>query len=251
MAIDFEGTLDPSSLVKQGAEARIYKLPLINGADGLDATVLLKYRFPKTYRHPQLDASLTKNRLIFEARSLTRASKAGVRVPGLKALDLQQGWLMLEWIDGLTLREWLDIHQHQPQSKSKDQLDRILTQVGAQLAKLHMADIVHGDLTTSNMMLREIKSDQTFKQFEVVLIDFGLSAANSLVEDKAVDLYVLERAFLSTHSDPSSQNLTRSSPLFEAVLEAYTKHLPKADSQSIINRLASVRLRGRKRTMIG
>ena len=33
-----------------------------------------------------------------------------------------------------------------------------------------------------------------------VLIDFGLSYNNTLAEDKAVDLYVLERAFTSAHS---------------------------------------------------
>lgn len=36
-------------------------------------------------------------------------------------------------------------------------------------------------------------------------IDFGLGSQKPLVEDKAVDLYVLERAFLSTH--PHSQAL--------------------------------------------
>lgn len=50
-----------------------------------------------------------------------------------------------------------------------------------------------------------------------VLIDFGLSYHSSLVEDKAVDLYVLERAFASTHPD--------SEPLFAAVLNAYAREL--------------------------
>jgi len=52
-----------------------------------------------------------------------------------------------------------------------------------------------------------------------VLIDFGLSYHSSLVEDKAVDLYVLERAFSSTHPD--------SEPLFALVLTAYGKQLGK------------------------
>jgi tRNA A-37 threonylcarbamoyl transferase component Bud32 len=46
-----------------------------------------------------------------------------------------------------------------------------------------------------------------------VLIDFGLAYTSSLTEDKAVDLYVLERAFASTHPD--------SELLFGKVLEGY------------------------------
>lgn len=38
-----------------------------------------------------------------------------------------------------------------------------------------------------------------------VAIDFGLGYTKPLAEDKAVDLYVLERAFVSTH--PNSQPL--------------------------------------------
>lgn len=71
-------------------------------------------------------------------------------------------------------------------------LDTIAQKIGVSLAKMHTLNVVHGDLTTSNLMLRE-NSDS------VVVIDFGLSFVSSLVEDKAVDLYVLERAFASTH----------------------------------------------------
>ena len=45
-----------------------------------------------------------------------------------------------------------------------------------------------------------------------VLIDFGLSYNNTLAEDKAVDLYVLERAFTSAHS--ALGNLVSSALLF-------------------------------------
>ena len=99
--------------------------------------------------------------------------------------------------------------------------------IGVEIAKMHLADVVHGDLTTSNMMLRLPKPDQSttelvsYFRFPVcqlnslaqVLIDFGLSYVSTLAEDKAVDLYVLERAFASTHPD--------SEPLFTSVLTAY------------------------------
>ena len=71
-------------------------------------------------------------------------------------------------------------------------------EIGIVIGKMHDADIVHGDLTTSNIMIREIDG-------KAVLIDFGLSTVSTVLEDKAVDLYVLERAFISTH--PGSEEL--------------------------------------------
>lgn len=254
----FEERLESSILIKQGAEAKVYKLELVRGDEDRDGvTVLLKYRFPKTYRHPKLDSQLTRTRLTFEARSLTRASKQGIRVPTLKGLDLDQGWLMLEWIEGITLRDWLDSNTQHVQPSQDARLGRILKDVGIQIAKLHLADIIHGDLTTSNMILRRspcisdpLSSSETSDP-EVVLIDFGLSSVTSLIEDKAVDLYVLERAFLSTHSDPGTQLLKHSSPHFDIILEAYGNYLSKASWDALRTRLANVRMRGRKRSMVG
>ena len=82
--------------------------------------------------------------------------------------------------------------------------------IGEAVGKMHDADIVHGDLTTSNIMIREVYSggggiSTMPKTQEVVLIDFGLATIQTLMEDKAVDLYVLERAFLSTH--PNSADI--------------------------------------------
>ncbi|KAA1074412.1 serine/threonine-protein kinase bud32 [Puccinia graminis f. sp. tritici] len=251
MLADFAKVLESSTLIKQGAEAKVYTVELVKAAAGRPGiTVLLKYRFPKTYRHPSLDSQLTKNRLTFEARSLTRALKTGVRVPVLKGLDLEQGWLMLEWIEGISLREWLQ--EHQQHEQSQEELLNLLSDVGTQIAKLHSADIIHGDLTTSNMMLRASKSQGPSRSNqEVVMIDFGLSSVTSLVEDKAVDLYVLERAFLSTHSDPNNRSLKHSSPLFEIVLQAYANYLSQESWIAINTRLANVRMRGRKRSMVG
>ncbi|KAF5344390.1 hypothetical protein D9757_013972 [Collybiopsis confluens] len=103
---------------------------------------------------------------------------------------------------------------------------------------MHRIDVIHGDLTTSNMMLRHLESTSTA---ELILIDFGLSYQSTLTEDKAVDLYVLERAFSSTHPD--------SEPMFNSVLAAYADTMGK-DWPAIKNRLDDVRLRGRKRSML-
>jgi TP53 regulating kinase-like protein len=76
---------------------------------------------------------------------------------------------------------------------------------------------------------------------EVVLIDFGLASQSSTDEDRAVDLYVLERAFGSTHP--------RAEPLFDDILDAYRAQFKQA--AVVLRKLDDVRLRGRKRTMIG
>jgi len=101
---------------------------------------------------------------------------------------------------------------------------------------------VDGDLTTSNMIIRHPLAARGASSSKLVLIDFGLAYTSTLVEDKAVDLYVLERAFASTHPD--------SEPMFFAVLEAYKKGMGK-DWTAVERRLEDVRLRGRKRSMLG
>jgi TP53 regulating kinase-like protein len=84
----------------------------------------------------------------------------------------------------------------------KEFLTNVAKSIGAAIGKLHDAEIVHGDLTTSNIMVTEDDGQLTT---DVVLIDFGLGMMKPTMEDKAVDLYVLERAFISTH--PGSEYL--------------------------------------------
>ena len=102
---------------------------------------------------------------------------------------------------------------------------------------MHQNNIIHGDLTTSNMLLKGPVDD-----LDLVMIDFGLGYVENVAEDKGVDLYVLERALLSTHP--------RTEKFFEVLLESYTSVCGKS-SQEVIRKLDEVRLRGRKRTMVG
>ena len=128
----------------------------------------------------------------------------------------------------------------------------LLRRVGAAVGALHKAGVVHGDLTTSNLILRGVEEPAAEgdgegegvspdMQGEVVLIDFGLASQSIQDEDRAVDLYVLERAFGSTHP--------RTEPLFGEVLEGYRASY--RGSGSVLKRLEDVRMRGRKRSMIG
>ena len=109
--------------------------------------------------------------------------------------------------------------------------------IGQVIGKMHDADVIHGDLTTSNMMIRSTPEGAQ----QVVLIDFGLSATQPTNEDKAVDLYVLERAFISTH--PGSDALV------QEIFDTY--RFSSRRSGPVLQRLEQVRLRGRKRDMCG
>ncbi|KAI9835489.1 MAG: hypothetical protein M1838_005285 [Thelocarpon superellum] len=269
----FSGSAHPPRLLAQGAEAHVYRTTYLMPT----LPCALKYRPSKPYRHPTLDQRLTRHRLLSEARGLHKCRRAGVRVPGVYALDADAGWLLLEWIEGRSLRngleEWLkgdgvgDAHyqSHVPAMQG------LMRQVGHSVGAMHAAGVVHGDLTTSNLMLRPPPtttpptpapaSGSTNEGVaapehpgasvvspvvsplagDVVVIDFGLSMQSVQDEDRAVDLYVLERAFGSTHP--------RAESLFDDVLQAYGQSFKGA--MVVLRRLEDVRMRGRKRSMLG
>ncbi|EAU83637.2 other/Bud32 protein kinase, partial [Coprinopsis cinerea okayama7 len=229
---------------------------------------------------------------VVEVFAVSAQSRSGVNVPQILMVDAAEGILGIEWIDGHSVRQLLPggeeeeeegEEQREGQQDAPDSIDEaeerlkkeygvdidtLLTLIGTELSKLHKADIIHGDLTTSNMMVRRKAGGGGGGGggggAEVLLIDFGLSYTSTLTEDKAVDLYVLERAFASTHPD--------SERLFGAVLGAYERGLgsgfilvtrcdrlsvslganwgPK-EWHTVKKRLDEVRLRGRKRSMVG
>lgn len=147
----------------------------------------------------------------------------------------------MEWIEGHSVRQVLDGILASPGGAEK--ADKMMVRVGEAVGRLHKADIVHGDLTTSNLMVRRVgvEGEEERGEGEVVLIDFGLGQVSTQDEDKAVDLYVLERAFSSTH--PKAEKL------FQDVLKAYGESYK--GSKVVLRRLQDVRMRGRKRSMIG
>ena len=180
--------------------------------------------------------------------------------------------MMMEWVDGETVRRvldgWLGIWRSAGHEKSRveegeqeagrqenAELAALMTKIGLAVGNMHEIGVVHGDLTTSNMMLRPLaevpltangdssdaRMGRPSLEGGIVLIDFGLAAQSSHDEDKAVDLYVLERAFGSTH--PTVEGL------FTDVLKAYGESYKGA--KVVLKRLEDVRMRGRKRSMIG
>ncbi|XP_006881663.1 PREDICTED: TP53-regulating kinase [Elephantulus edwardii] len=216
-------------LVKQGAEARVFR----GRFQGRAAVV--KHRFPKGYRHPALEARLSRRRTVQEARALLRCRRAGILAPVVFFVDYASNCLYMEEIEGsVTVRDYIQSTMDTEQAPQS--LSSLAKTMGQVLARMHDEDLIHGDLTTSNMLLKP-----PVEQLDIVLIDFGLSFVSALPEDKGVDLFVLEKAFLSTH--PNTETV------FETFLKSYSSSSKKA--KPVLKKLDEVRLRGRKRSMVG
>nr|GLL46894.1 EKC/KEOPS complex subunit bud32 [Ipomoea trifida] len=213
-------------LIKQGAEARVFESTFVGRRS------IVKERFSKKYRHPTLDSKLTLKRLNAEARCMTKARRLGVATPVLYAVDPILHSLTFEYVEGPLVKDIL--LGFGSSGMDEERIADIAFQIGNAIGKIHDGGLVHGDLTTSNMLMRSSTN-------QLVLIDFGLSFTSTLPEDKAVDLYVLERALLSMHSSCGN--------VMDRILSAYKKS--SKQWSSTLNKLAQVRQRGRKRTMVG
>ncbi|KAJ3603005.1 hypothetical protein NHX12_030749 [Muraenolepis orangiensis] len=228
------GFLLKERVLRQGAEARVYR------ASFLGRSSVVKERFSKKYRHPVLDRRLSDRRTLQEVRCILRCRRAGIPTPAVYFVDYTSHCIFMEDIvDSVTVRDHIASTQRRSDpSSALEQLVPLAAKVGRVLAQMHQEDVVHGDLTTSNMLLRK---SQDPAELGLVLIDFGLSSVSALPEDKGVDLYVLEKAFLSTH--PNTERL------FQELLNSYVASSKK--SSPVIKKLDEVRLRGRKRSMVG
>ncbi|XP_017467720.1 PREDICTED: TP53-regulating kinase [Rhagoletis zephyria] len=224
-------------ILKQGAEGRLYM------SEFKGEKCLVKERFVKRYRHADLDAQITRQRMKAETKAATRCRNAGILVPHILYTDLNERKIYMEYFENAaTAKEYIQQVVCEYQSHNAEALLRKLsTQIGSIIGRLHVNNIIHGDLTTSNILINP-KVDQNDDLYDVIFVDFGLSHYNQSAEDKGVDLYVLERALLSTHSEQPY--------LFEYILEAYRKECGK-DETMVVAKFEEVRARGRKRTMIG
>ncbi len=158
-------------IVARGAEAVLRK----------DGNKLVKDRVRKGYRIQKLDDRIRFLRTKREETLLARARRAGVNAPAVFSGGKTS--LVMEWVDGERVKDVLN-------SMGRKEQDEVFRQVGEALGRLHSAGIVHGDVTTSNMILSDGK---------LFVIDFGLGKTSKRIEDFAVDLYVLMEALKAAH----------------------------------------------------
>lgn len=158
-------------LIAQGAEAKIYFT---------DEGKILKERVKKNYRIEQLDNYLRKTRTRKEAKIISDLKRLGLKAPIV--YDATDFAIEMEFIDGQKLKDIL----------SKENAKEICRKIGESVSIMHKGDMIHGDLTTSNIIVKER---------EIYFIDFGLSIETKSLEQKAADLLTLYQNFHSVHPD--------------------------------------------------
>lgn len=164
-------------LIKQGAEAKLF-LSKLEYQD-----VIIKDRIKKKYRIKQIDEKIRKKRTSLESNLLTRARRARVPTPKIFKIDEKQNKIIMEYIDGEIIKEVLN-------QSDNIKIKEIAVEIGRLIGNLHSAGIIHGDLTTSNMILKNDK---------VYFIDFGLGFFSRKLEHQGTDMRLLHQALKSTH----------------------------------------------------
>jgi Kae1-associated kinase Bud32 len=198
-----------NKIISQGAEAKI----ILNG------DLITKDRVPKSYRIKEIDEKIRKHRTKSEKKLLEKASKI-INAPNPFPLE-EFSKIKMPFIKGKKLSEYLN-------SVSLTEQKNICKKIGQEIAKLHANDIIHGDLTTSNMILVEKN---------IFFIDFGLGFISNKIEDKAVDLHLLKQALEAKH-------FNNWEILFNEVLKGYENY---KDSNKVLERLKAIEKRGRYR----
>jgi len=198
-------------VLKRGAEA------VITAVEWHGRPAVVKERAPKTYRHAALDDELRRSRLRKEAKLIAEARAAGVAVPILYDIDVAGHRLVMERIPGPTVKEVL---------RTPGDWTGLCQDIGRLAARLHAAGIVHGDLTTSNMLWSESR---------VYLIDFSLGDKTTSLEARGVDLRLLKEAFTSAHYDHPEY--------FAVAAAAYREAFP--EGEAVLAKMREIEERGR------
>lgn len=203
-------------IIYRGAEAEICL------SRYLEEKVVQKRRIPKSYRIKEIDSFLISFRTKEEAKLISEARSHGVSVPIIYDVDLEEGVITMQYLEGKRIKDILN-------DLDEKERKRICNMIGKSIAKLHNNDIIHGDITTSNMILLGDR---------IHFIDFGLGSKNGEIETKGVDLHVLMEAFESTHSQHPD--------CFDYALEGYKKEF-SGNAGAVIKKIEDIVKRGRYR----
>ncbi len=199
--------------LKRGAEAELRRTEFLGRA------AVEQFRVPKAYRLSALDEELRRARIRMEARLMSEARAAGVAVPVLYDINLHDNKIVMEFIDGPTAKEVLD--QGGPRALATAR------EIGRIAGRLHRAGIIHGDLTTSNMILRDGR---------IVMIDFSLGGKGETAEERGVDLHLLREALTSAHKNATAY--------YREVLAGY-REIRGAAAKESIAKVKEIEGRGR------
>jgi TP53 regulating kinase-like protein len=209
-------TLALMKKIAKGAEADLFLDLDWNGKK-----VIIKKRGLKTYRHPLLDDEIRRFRTIHEADIIHRTKKVGVPTPIIYQVNPKTATIVMEYVEGRRIRDIIG-------NLDQNEKETIFKKIGNQAGRLHCSGIIHGDLTTSNM----IKSGN-----RIVFIDFGLSEISNEVEKKGVDLNLMHRMLMSTHFRDKDF-------LLKSFIDGYTEVMGE-QAMTALNRMREISMRGR------
>jgi TP53 regulating kinase-like protein len=204
-------------LLKKGAEASLYLEEWHN------RKVVIKRRLPKKYRLPQLDLEIRSQRTVHEPNIIHKAKMVGVPTPTIFMVDVADANIVMEFVEGKQVKEVLD------RVSSEKRLE-LSSHIGRMIGRLHKHGIIHGDLTTSNMILTPYG--------KVVFVDFGLSERSKEIEAKGVDLHLMKRALQSTHYKHAKE-------CFEAVMKGYSEVVGEEETKKVSEKIQEIEKRGR------
>jgi TP53 regulating kinase-like protein len=204
-------------LIKKGAEASLYL------ADWHGKKVIMKKRLPKKYRPSMLDEQIKTYRTIHEPQLIHEAKKAGVTTPTIFLVDLKNATIIMEFIEGKQVKQLLG-------EAAKGERQSLCLKIGELIGRLHEYGIIHGDLTTSNMILNS--------RGKIFFVDFGLGEKSKELEARGVDLHLMKRALQSTHFRFTEE-------CFDAVIRGYSKVLGTEAVKNILDKIKEIEKRGR------
>lgn len=199
-----------------GAESTIYK------TEQWGHPVILKWRPEKPYLLREIDELLRRTRTSRECKMLTHARMLGVSTPTVHWANLATCTIAMDYIEARQLKQLAP-------TVSNQMLHELCSNFGQSIALMHRGNVVHGDPTTSNVLI-DGKS-------RLWMVDFGLAEWNATVEMKGVDLHLVRRALETTHWDQQEVMLT-------GTLEGYVGLL-RGDAEPILSRMEAIRERGR------
>lgn len=205
-------------LVAKGAEAELY---LQTGWRGKD--VLLKKRVAKPYRIPELDRAIREYRTIHEADIMHKAKKKGVCTPSIYLVDLVSSTIYMQHVKGQLIRSILP-------DLSLEEKKSLFHKIGRDVGKLHEEGIIHGDLTTSNMILTG--------RDKVCFLDFGLAEQSEETEKRGVDIHLMKRMLLSTHYQCAENCLS-------SFIEGYSEVMGLETTRDVVRKVEEIEKRGR------
>jgi len=205
------------TLFKKGAEASLFI------ADWYGRKVVIKVRIPKRYRPEALDKQIRSYRTVHEPQLMHEAKTAGVPTPLIYLVNVPEASITMEFVEGEQIKQILN---KSPQEKRI----KLCVAIGELIGKLHVHGLIHGDLTTSNMILTP--------KGKIFFVDFGLGEKNSEIEAQGVDLHLMKRALQSTHYQFWEE-------CFKAVLSGYSTILGVEAAEKVYGKIKEIERRGR------